>query len=137
MPTGGETLTNTIWHRVTLYLLIRQRKLNKLTPAYDPEPLKIQDVKGTQIQVERASDGTQFKRNTSHLKKIPGDAKPVAATPPEEFSDGDNADEDQDSDTPEDIQVVIPETLEKHTDTTTKSGRSIKQPVWMKDYAIS
>ena len=125
MPSGGETLTNTIWHRVTLYLLIRQRKLNKLTPAYDPEPFKIQDVKGTQRQVEQASNGKQFKRNTS------------AATPPEEFSDGDNADEDQDSDTPEDIQVVIPETLEKHTDTTTKSGRSIKQPVWMKDYAIS
>ena len=67
------------------------------------------------------------------MKKIPGDAKPVTATPPEELSDADNPDEHQDSDTPEDIQVVIAETLEKHTDTTTKSGRSIKQPVWMKD----
>ena len=118
-------------------VLIRQRKLNKLTPAYDPETFKIQDVKGTLILVERASDGKQLKRNTSHLKKIPGDAKPVTATPSEEFSDVDNTDEDQDSDTPEDIQVVIPEALEKHTDTTTKSRRSIKQPVWMKDYVIS
>ena len=83
--------------------------------------------------MERASDGKQLKRNTSHLKKIPGDAKPVTASPPEELSDVGNTDEDQDEDTPEDI----PETLEKHTETATKSGRSVKQSVWMKDYVIS
>ena len=47
------------------------------------------------------------------------------------------SDEKASADAPEDIQIIIPETLEKHTDTTTKSGRSVKQPVWMKDYVIS
>ena len=68
---------------------------------------------------------------------MPGDAKLVTATPQEELSDVDNTDEEQDSDTLEVIQIVIPETLEDHTDTSTKFGRSVKQPVWMKDYVIS
>ena len=60
---------NTHRHNITQgdLVLIRQRKLNKLTPAYDPKPFKIQDVKGTQILVEHDSDGKHLRRNTSHL----------------------------------------------------------------------
>ena len=63
---------NTHQHNLTQgdLLLIRQRKLNKLTLACDPEPFKIQDVKGTQILVERASDGNNSKETPPTWRKF-------------------------------------------------------------------
>lgn len=50
-------------------VLVKQPASNKLTPAYDPQPFQVTEVKGNQITAER--DGKQIIRNSSFFKKIP------------------------------------------------------------------
>ncbi len=49
------------------FVLVRQKKQNKLTPPYDPKPLQITKKKGSMITAER--DGWRVTRNSSHFKQ--------------------------------------------------------------------
>ena len=49
-------------------VLIRQRRLNKLTTRFDPSPFYITRIKGTMITARRR--GKYVTRNASHFKKI-------------------------------------------------------------------
>ena len=51
------------------YVLVRQQKINKFTPNFDPKPLRITKVKGTMITAERS--GFMMTRNQSFFKSIP------------------------------------------------------------------
>ena len=51
------------------YVLVRQQKINKFTPNFDPKPLRITKVKGTMITAERP--GFMITRNQSFFKSIP------------------------------------------------------------------
>lgn len=51
-------------------VLVRQKKKNKLTPHFDPNPYTITDVKGTMITVSR--DDHCITRNSSHFKLFAG-----------------------------------------------------------------
>ena len=50
-------------------VLVRQQKRNKLTSFFDPQPLRIVDVKGSMITAVR--DDWKVVRNSSFFKKIP------------------------------------------------------------------
>ncbi|KAJ8027737.1 hypothetical protein HOLleu_29776 [Holothuria leucospilota] len=52
--------------RVGDSVLLRQNKINKLTPPYDPKPFKVISVKGSTITAE--GDGRTITRNSSFFK---------------------------------------------------------------------
>ncbi|KAJ8038834.1 hypothetical protein HOLleu_16375 [Holothuria leucospilota] len=52
--------------RVGDSILVRQNKINKLTPPYDPKPFKVVSVKGSMITAER--DARTITRNSSFFK---------------------------------------------------------------------
>ena len=44
----------------------------KLSTAYEPDPCKIEEVKGSMITARRSSDGRRVTRNNSHFKRVSG-----------------------------------------------------------------
>ena len=66
--------------------LVKQRRLNKASPHFEPVPYTILDVKGSMITARRATDQKEVACNSSHFKKppnLPGstipDTEPVPA----------------------------------------------------------
>ena len=59
-------------------VLVRQRKVNKLTPYYSPNPYIIEAIKGTMITAHR--NGQKITRNSSHFRRIPP-RPPIAQKP--------------------------------------------------------
>ena len=55
-------------------VIIRQEPRNKLTPHYEPRPLKVIAVKGSIITAARPT-GEKITRNRSHFKLIPDTSK--------------------------------------------------------------
>ena len=55
-------------------VIIRQERRNKLTPHYEPRPLKVITVKGSMITAARPT-GEKITRNRSHFKLIPDTSK--------------------------------------------------------------
>ena len=49
-------------------VLLKQKKVNKQTPLFDPKPFRIVEIKGTMITIER--DGVRYARNSSLLKSF-------------------------------------------------------------------
>ena len=49
--------------------IIKQQKQNKLTPKFNPNPLTVSKVNGSQI-VLKGKDGSTFRRNISHMKVV-------------------------------------------------------------------
>lgn len=50
-------------------ILLKQPRMNKLAPPFDPKPFKITKRKGNMVTVER--DGRKLTRNITHCKRIP------------------------------------------------------------------
>ena len=50
-------------------VLVRREAVNKTTPAYEAEPLRVQYRKGTRVVAKRL-DGSSV---TAHLRKYPSD----------------------------------------------------------------
>ena len=51
-------------------VLVRRETVNKTTPAYEAEPLRVQYRKGTRVVAKRL-DGSSVTRTTAHFKKVP------------------------------------------------------------------
>ena len=63
-------------------VLVRQPKVNKLTPYYNPSPLRIANVKGTMISAEFEKGGHSITRHVTHFKRItPSTGLTVEDTP--------------------------------------------------------
>jgi len=65
---------------------VKQRRLNKASPHFEPVPYTIVDVKGSMITARRATDQKEVTCNSSRFKKLPNlpgstipDTKPVLA----------------------------------------------------------
>jgi len=56
--------------RVGDSVLVRKEAINKATPAYEAEPLRVQCGKGTRVVAKRP-DGSSITRTTAHFKKVP------------------------------------------------------------------
>ena len=50
--------------------LVRREAINKTTPAYEAEPLRVQFRKGTRVVAKRP-DGSSVTLTTAHFKKVP------------------------------------------------------------------
>ena len=73
------------------FILIRQRKQNKLSTKFDPSPFQVVRRKGTMVTAVRK--GRYMTRNTSHCKRVD----------PSLMVDAEDEDEDKDEDEDEDI----------------------------------
>ena len=51
-------------------VLVQREAINKTTPAYDAEPLRVQYWKGTRVVAKRPG-GSSVTRTTPHFKKVP------------------------------------------------------------------
>jgi len=80
---------------------VRKEAINKATPAYVAEPLRVQCRNGTRVVAKRP-DGSSITRTTAHFKKVPfrlteeahrwssaeWPAQPVNESPPSTGEDG-------------------------------------------------
>jgi len=57
-------------------VLVRQAKINKLTPYYNPSPLIVIKTKGSMITAKYENNDTITTRNISYFKKLPPIPKP-------------------------------------------------------------
>ncbi|KAK7088341.1 hypothetical protein V1264_022269 [Littorina saxatilis] len=51
-------------------VLLQQKKHDKLTPTYDPEPYKVVEKTGSQVVVQSPDGAKKYKRNVAHTKKF-------------------------------------------------------------------
>ena len=51
-------------------VLVQREAINKTTPAYEAEPLRVQYRKGTRVVAKRPN-GSSVTRTTAHFKKVP------------------------------------------------------------------
>ena len=49
---------------------MKQRRLNKASPHFEPVPYSVLDVKGSMITGRLATDQNEVTRNSSHFKKL-------------------------------------------------------------------
>ena len=70
--------------RVGDSVLVRQRKLNKLTPPYDPSPYRVVAVKGSMVTAMRR--GREIVRNSSFFKLVPHSKPPRCTSVPKHGS---------------------------------------------------
>lgn len=56
-------------------VLVHQPKINKLTPYYNPKPLRVTHTKGTMVTAKYESDGGYITRNVTHFKRIAPETK--------------------------------------------------------------
>ena len=52
-------------------VLVKQRKMNKLTPIFEPHPYRVTEKKGTMVTAQSDITGKSITRNVSHFKRVP------------------------------------------------------------------
>ena len=55
---------------VIRYILIKWIKQNKLSTNFSPEPMKVNQIQGSQVTAERLNDKKVFTRNMCFFKKL-------------------------------------------------------------------
>jgi len=123
-------------------VLMKQDKVDKLTPTFNPVPYQVVKKMGNSTVVE-SPDGQRYSRNTQHLKKFvtpsggadsPQDSQPVPQVPVEHPGAGPPA-------TPERPTVTVPMTPKAPAVPTTytpaRPRRETKAPSRFKDFAMT
>ena len=77
-------------------VLVRQKRKNKLSSRYHPEPVRIIQRKGSMVTVEKP-DGSTLTRNIFHVKKISKEATNRWKNVPEESEEEDSEDIPEDN----------------------------------------
>lgn len=120
-------------------VLLQQKHRNKYTSTFNPEPLKIIQVNGSQI-VMRDAKGNTYRRNSSHVKRYREDPNPPPAPQPdeEEFETTPgtpNTGNPVNADTPP-VARPIPDNPppEPPNIPVRTSGRDRRPPSYLKDY---
>ena len=116
-------------------VFVAQKKKNKLSTAYEPNPYKIEEVKGSMITARRSSDGRRVTRNNSHFKRVSGGRNDQLDQDPLDFeahecNECNDALEEKSCD-------VLPNAEEEPALELRRSKRTIRKPVWTRDYVLS
>jgi hypothetical protein len=142
-------------HQISIgdHVLVKQQKRNKLTPPYEPNPYLVTKVAGSAINLKRLTDGRTLTRNCSmckpirvqpKFKEIATDSDTEFDTPIFDLPDQHEEEnilvpapiqrqEDQQVAPPHDEPPVVIPNQEERRDTS-RYGRAIKKPAWLKDY---
>lgn len=117
-------------------VLIRQDKHNKLTPAYNPEPMVVEQVKGSMVTARSPSLGCKT-RNSSKFKRCHDNRPPVMDTDPDDPpvhsvnpDNTDNMDVITEDHQPASVTPVSPSGVSQHA----RPRREMRRPVKFKDY---
>ena len=138
--------------------LVKQRRLNKASLHFEPVPYTIVNVKGSMITARRATDQKEVIRNSAHFKKLPGSTIPdTKSTPADEqvpldFEGPEVCQHAPTSTTQEESSQAHPSEPNGNQDNampaaakqpapsppvSSRSGRPIKKPSWMKDSVMT
>ena len=71
-------------------VIVRQPKLNKTTPSFEPVPYRVTHIKGTKIIAESETGHRTITRNVSFFKRIPSEAQFPTHSVPTTDSDSDD-----------------------------------------------
>lgn len=123
--------------RVGDTVIAKQKKVNKLTPTFNPTPLRIIEVQGSRVTA-REIDGTRtVTRDVSYFRKIRYDVLADDEDDEDAASDsteGATENENEDTDTPHKAKQQLggDEDFEKAQ----RPQRAIRVPSYQKDYDI-
>ena len=90
-------------------VLVKQRKLHKVTPRFNTNPYYITDMKGTLVTASNPTNHHEITRNTSHFKPIP-----ETAVVPRPFQPEEGDDEVREEEAPSDRIPVEPVQSRQH-----------------------
>ena len=98
-------------------VLVKQRKINKLTPKFQPHPYTVTDTNGTMITAESEITGKKITRNISFYKEIPKDAEfPIVLKEEDEIDDGQDILNVGVEEEGEPLKKTYPKRLKRHPD---------------------
>ena len=107
-------------------VLLKQKHENKLTPTFSTEPYRVMEKIGNSVTVESPS-GVQYRRNTTHIKKLLGN----------DNSEADNISYSENTDDVVDVDTENQNEVDKETIVQTRPNRVHKMPEKFKDILIS
>lgn len=114
--------------RVGDMVLFKQKRKNKLSSRYNPQPVPVIQKKGSMVTIQKP-DGSTFTRNTSHVKKIP-----IRATQRWRNISEDSEEEDEDEQNDNDLQIQneAPEQRGQNR----RSARQRRRPQYFGDFVM-
>nr|XP_029720521.1 uncharacterized protein K02A2.6-like [Aedes albopictus] len=109
-------------------------KQNKLSPTFLPAPARVIKKEGNSILVE-TPEGVQYRRNTSHVKKVPNNS--IVATNGRDMENEEDLDEETEADwaTPRNIQTS-PLQASNGQSTMGRPTRHVRRPLRYDDYVM-
>jgi len=110
-------------------VLLQQKRENKLSPQYEPEPYRVIEKEGNAIVVE-SSEGVTKMRNTGHMKKFVELESEVCTPKSEGEASVANIPEKDTGDSVEESHQVAPRSFEP------RPVRIRQKPAWLSDYNV-
>ena len=115
---------------------MRQTKASKLTPGFNPTPLRIPDVQDSRIAAQEINGTWTVTRNASHFRKIKTDM--IADNEDDEVASGeiDGATENENADTGAEENEKEQQTPDENIEEAQRPRRTTRMPRYLKDYDI-
>jgi len=138
-------------------VLVKQKKINKFTPRYDPAPYTVRDVKGSMVTAW--NDRKSITRDGSFFKKIPGsgsaseeeetadqeESHPALRSAPSGVNEAGAEYEQEEATTPEieagnsSVATPVANDIGSRTpvgtsESTGRPRRETRRPTWMEDF---
>ena len=117
---------------------MKQTKANKLTPAFNPIPLRITEVQGSRITAQEINGSWTVMRDASYFRKIKTDV--IADNEDDEDASGesDGATENENADTGalQKEKEKEQETPDENIEEAQRPRRTTRMPSYLKDYDI-
>lgn len=107
-------------------VLLKQKPENKLTPTFSTEPYRVMEKIGNSVTVESPS-GVQYRRNTTHVKKLLDN----------DNSETNNIPHSENSDDVTDVDITNQTEVDKETLVPSRPSRVHKMPEKFKDFVVS
>jgi transposase InsO family protein len=113
--------------RVGDSVIVKQMKVNKLTPTFNPTPLRITEVQGSRITAREINGTWTITRDASYFRKIASDTRAD--------NEGDqDASDESDGETENENRGNQQETPDGSTEKGQRPRRTTRRPSYLKDY---
>ncbi len=119
-------------------VLVKQKKKNKFSSVYEPNPYVVEKIKGSMITAVRETDGRSITRNNSHYKRVNKSRNNRLEQDLWNFEARDCTSRNPQDEPSHDVESALrsepllnPEQLELR-----RSRRIIRKPAWTQDYVV-
>ncbi|CAB4025878.1 Hypothetical predicted protein [Paramuricea clavata] len=108
-------------------VIVKQTKVNKLTPTFNPTPLRITEVQGSRITAREINGTWTITRDASYFRKIASDTRA-------DNKDDQDASDESDEETENENRGNQQETLDESTEKGQRPRRTTRRPSYLEDY---